>query len=528
MTPAQKSAVEKYRSDKGSAALELEIEVKQTRESLKKSETAKKSADAKTVTDYDDEVGFLYDSDFDDRGRLQKKLEPHPVVSASFSEFSGTKFRIVLCMETNSSVPAGYFVSGSVPYAIVSANIVPAVIGFDFRKDIGLYAFGPNGGRLVRDACQTDMSGAPAVFSPQTTKLALMPDVVVSFEKEKTYSDDPVVLRADGEKLRIRRDSDSDLIIPSASLSNPFSFFSAADDSRQITAVLMKSADEKLLDPIVPIKIDPGLIPSWNSKNWRSRDFELFEWDRFPGILYFDTADYEVQDDLFRRLAYFVEKTGYRGTLVSDEELAGKHGYNAHDYSASSLARFFNEAETSSFPLNKRERQLEQILIKNRVIVQHKNGTISEGKGAVISISQESPLYLRITFIAHEGWHGLYFTDSDFKNAIASIYYTMDPQTLAFLIKYFQITPTLNYDVNDDDLMKNEFMAYMLQRPLSQTQKYFVDMASREHSQWGAKKEADYIIKTNASGFCSAASMLNDYVAGRWGLAAGRVWEISR
>jgi hypothetical protein len=150
------------------------------------------------------------------------------------------------------------------------------------------------------------------------------------------------------------------------------------------------------------------------------------------------------------------------------------------------------------------------------------------GSGGVISISQESPDYLRTTFIAHEGWHGIFFIDEEFRNTVASIYYTIDPQTLAYLRRYFQVTPSLNYDVNDDYLMKNEFMAYMLQRPLAVTASYFVDMAKREHSQQLAKREADYIIETGASGFEGAARLLDEYVSDRWNLDAGRVWLISR
>ena len=90
------------------------------------------------------------------------------------------------------------------------------------------------------------------------------------------------------------------------------------------------------------------------------------------------------------------------------------------------------------------------------------------------------------------------------------------------------MTPTLNYDVRDDYLMKNEFMAYLLQQPVSSTATYFVNMAKREHSQQMAKFEADYIIETAGSGFESAASLLDEYVSDRWNLNAGRVWLITR
>ena len=171
---------------------------------------------------------------------------------------------------------------------------------------------------------------------------------------------------------------------------------------------------------------------------------------------------------------------------------------------------------------------LKEILAYNGVIKIASNGEVTAGRGAAISISQESPIYQRTTLLAHEGWHGIYFSDEDFRNTVASIYYTIDPNTLAYLRNYFRVTPTLNYDVNDDYLMKNEFMAYMLQQSVQQTASYFVNRAHGRHSQDLIKKDADYIINTEGSGFESASRLLDEYVSDRWNLNAGRVWMITR
>ena len=230
-------------------------------------------------------------------------------------------------------------------------------------------------------------------------------------------------------------------------------------------------------------------------------------------------------------LPFFVEKKGYRGKLLSDEFLNGKHGYNAHDYRAKDLALFFETAKKENFPLNQKECLLQEILLKNGVIVLNENGSITEGKGAVISISRESPDYLRNTFVAHEGWHGIYFVDEDFRNIVSSVYYSLmacDPLALEFLVRYFEVTPSLNYDTSDEYLLKNEFMAYMLQRPVTQIEKYYVDMAKRDHAQSKMKELADYIIETSAQSFVGSAGMLEDYVLSRWNLSGGRVWLLSR
>ncbi len=100
------------------------------------------------------------------------------------------------------------------------------------------------------------------------------------------------------------------------------------------TSFPVRSLRLAFLPPDAPIPADPGTILTWDRSQWRRPDFELFSWDRYPGVLIFDTASYNVQDDLFNRLAFFVEKAGHVGTIPSPASLAGLHGYNAHDYQA--------------------------------------------------------------------------------------------------------------------------------------------------------------------------------------------------
>ena len=76
-----------------------------------------------------------------------------------------------------------------------------------------------------------------------------------------------------------------------------------------------------------PIPADPGTMLSWDRSAWRRPDFEVFSWDRFPHVLILDTASYEVQDGLFNRLAFFVEKAGHAGKIEPPAALTGIHGY---------------------------------------------------------------------------------------------------------------------------------------------------------------------------------------------------------
>ena len=78
----------------------------------------------------------------------------------------------------------------------------------------------------------------------------------------------------------------------------------------------------------------------------------LFSWSAYPDIIVFDTADYETQamTRLFKRLAFFVEKRGFRGRLLqADEELARSPRVERHNYRPEGrLSAFFTQAEAEA------------------------------------------------------------------------------------------------------------------------------------------------------------------------------------
>ena len=508
-TSDQKGAIQNFFEKNGDASLLIQLTPLKVRTS---------EADENGALSF----GFFYES-----AERTTEIQGVPVVTDMLAKYNGASFALSFCFSRENGVPEGFFVKSASKVRIDSAQILRAFVGHDFSGEVPVFAFAPNGGA---NNGTDDFRGASLAFNSINSREGLMPTITVKFRD--TAGSQKIAFG--GEVLSIRRNN-APVEIPTAALKFPFSLVTYPDEEQYPTSVLLTASDKNLLsfasgkkNVLSPIRVDPGLIMKWSRNNWRGNDYELFEWDRFPGVLFFDILTYAVQDDFFRRLAFFVEKAGYKGRLLSDKELSGKHGYNAHDYKADDLARFFEKARLENFPLNDKELLLKEILAYNGVIKIAGNGEISAGQGAAISISQESSLYLRNTFIAHEGWHGIFFIDEEFRNAVASIYYTIDPQTLAYLRKYFQVTPTLNYDVRDDYLMKNEFMAYLLQQPVSSTATYFVNMAKREHSQQMAKREADYIINTAGIGFESAATLLDEYVSDRWNLNAGRVWLISR
>jgi hypothetical protein len=276
-----------------------------------------------------------------------------------------------------------------------------------------------------------------------------------------------------------------------------------------------------------PIAADPGLILAWPRERWRGSRYELFRWDRFPSLLIFDTADYAVQDRMFKRLAFFTEKAGFRGRLAGDAEIAALHGWNAHDYRAQDIARFFDAARAADFPLLPEERELERLLLAEGVIRRAGNGGIEGGEGGVISVSRQSPEYLRARFMVHECFHGLFFIDEDFRAFSRQRWERLPAAAKRFITSYFGYQ---QYDITDDYLMVNEFMAYILQQPVSQAGYYFgenlpgvIDNSPWRRTVLPPKDAASGSWPALAEAFTREAEAFSAYVNRRWGLAAGRV-----
>jgi hypothetical protein len=283
-------------------------------------------------------------------------------------------------------------------------------------------------------------------------------------------------------------------------------------------------------EPARPVIADTGFILKYPQDKWRNKDFEIFFWESFPNILIFDTASYESQDKFFKRIAFFAEKKGFKGRLARDEEIADLHGWNAHDYNAETLARFFDIAKKSSFPLLDEEHALREILIETNIIKNNAGG-FSAGSGAVISISRESPEYLRNTFMTHEAFHGIFFIDADFREFCKQRWDNLDRTAKRFITSYFDFQ---QYDINDSYLVLNEFMAHCLQQGVSASGKYFGEsIAGRlyEKSPW---RRAALPLRDEEAGnwpeladsFKRETAAFSEYASMRWGLAAGRVWRV--
>ncbi len=209
-----------------------------------------------------------------------------------------------------------------------------------------------------------------------------------------------------------------------------------------------------------PIPADPGAILTWDRASWRRTDFEVFSWDRFPSVLIFDTASYAVQDDLFNRLAFFVEKAGYTGAIESPASLRGIHGYNAHDYRADDLARFFDAAAKQGIRLTPGEEELARLLVQNAILRKTDAG-FTAGEGSVISISRSSAPVLRNLLITHECFHGAFFTLPGFRSAVQSEWASLSAVEKQVWLGFLA---SRGYDTSDSYLVVNEFQSYLLQQ----------------------------------------------------------------
>lgn len=478
------------------------------------------------------EFGFLYDTD----GKLSVG---NNIVKGDFAQLvhrGKDAVSVSICICDANNVPSGFFVHGTLPYELAEIRIVDMKIGWDRSSSIELYAFGVNGGDISNVSAKKFDTAEGSVLFPSDKNFPV-PKVIVKLKPAKTIgtlnNQETLTIYYGKEKFSVRRSySQNSFTLQLAGLKSDYDMLEFAEPAEIVSVML--SGNEKKLNAdnkgrvYYPLVTDLGLIVKWPQQKWRTQDYELFEWEEIPNVLFFDFADYEVQNDFLTRLAYFVEKAGYRGTLVSDDFIATHHGYNAHDYKAKDLAEFFTTASLQDFQLKPRELLLRDILVKNNVIIEEKDGAYSEGKGAVISISRQSPENLRWQFLAHESWHGIFFTNEAFRHKVSLIYNAFDDTSLEFIKTFWETQNGLNYDRNDDYLMRNEFMAYIMQQRFSAIGDYFVSLAKRNSVNQFEPELAAYIRDTQASEFVAAGKELNDYAFNNFGFAAGRVHLISR
>ena len=223
-----------------------------------------------------------------------------------------------------------------------------------------------------------------------------------------------------------------------------------------------------------PVTADLSHIVAAREGPLSAEAFSIYRWDRFPTVLILDMADFEAQNRMFSRLAFYLEKVGFRGRLLTNAQLKGKHGWNAHDYGAEGLAAFFEAADRAHFRLNPEELLLEDIALREGILLRT-GGSVAAGQGGVLSISRASSLYERRLLLAHESYHGVFFASPEYQRFCFDLWDAATADERRFMVALLAV---LGYDSSDRYLSVNEFQAYLLQQPSSMAAAYFRRVAS--------------------------------------------------
>ena len=263
--------------------------------------------------------------------------------------------------------------------------------------------------------------------------------------------------------------------------------------------------------PRADLPVDPKTLIAWTEASWRNPRREWFSWSG-TSVLVLLSRDYRVQDDYLKRLAFYVEKTGFRGQLITDEAMAGLHGWNAHDYSAPDMARFFTEAASGGFALNASETELRERLIAAGILVPRGQASWEAGTGALVGISQQSPPALRRVLFVHEAFHGLYYTSPEFRQGVLTAWEALSEQARRAFRAFLASS---DYDPSFEALMVNEFQAYVLQRSAAEWPAFFRERV--------LAKVPPQDVQAWLTEFLAAARTLDALVARLYGLKSGEV-----
>lgn len=236
-----------------------------------------------------------------------------------------------------------------------------------------------------------------------------------------------------------------------------------------------------------PIPADFGTIIAYDRSWWRQHDYELFSWSLVPSVIVIDFRSLEVQSRYLKRLAFFVEKQGYAGRLWTNEQLAGLHGWNAHDYRPNDLARFFTQALRSGFVLNREEQVLRSLLLANGLIVRVPGG-YRPGRGAIISFADTGSFELRRILLTHEGYHGIFFTHPTYRNRVFALWVAAGAEERQLFRHFLR---SKGYDITNEYLVANEFAAYLMQQPTAEADSYFrAQFPAEPAGRWSASELA--------------------------------------
>ncbi len=276
--------------------------------------------------------------------------------------------------------------------------------------------------------------------------------------------------------------------------------------------------------PVNPLPADLREIIFSGTDGWRYSDFEIYTWESFPSILVFDILNYDIQSTMFKRLSYFVEKKGFTGEIHSFADLTGKGDWNAHNYLSRDLASFFTLAESKGILLTSGERNLREILLTNGIISKGRNGRYTgNGYSGIITVSQESRTYLRSLLLNHEGYHGLFYAVPGLKELVYREWEKLVPEAREIWIDYLRTSVNWNYDYENQYLLKNELLGYLMQQ--QDFSRYFDGMMLPRILKQCPEKADYYVSKQDSirESLVTMAGVIDEFLGTGYNLEAGNL-----
>jgi hypothetical protein len=209
---------------------------------------------------------------------------------------------------------------------------------------------------------------------------------------------------------------------------------------------------------------------------------DFFQLKSNPNVYLLDFTTLEEQGYTMNRIALLIEASNApKNRVVNDAEMSvliaetqqnSATLYHGHDMKLVSLARFFNLANTSDIQLNQYEKKLQQMLLMYGLLKKTSGKFEAEENKALVTVSQlqkDDPAtvqdetinqFMRQYIVQHELSHGEYFTNQHY----AQYCYEFWKNSLTELQKeaFREYLGNKYYDKNREDLMINEFQAYLI------------------------------------------------------------------
>ncbi len=226
----------------------------------------------------------------------------------------------------------------------------------------------------------------------------------------------------------------------------------------------------KLWSHALPLSVEDMLF--WKSSlhtDIGNGDGDVFRWSAYPSAVVLVFKSNAVQAQYLKRLAFFVEKKGTRGSLLTQAALQARKGWGAHDYKADDLARFFEAARLQNVTLTLKEYALKKLLL-DLGILQYKEprsaetdiarSAVTHAVGTISTISRSYSQALQKTLLTHELLHAWFFTDARLRDVVNEQWVQSSP---ALKKAWKAFLARKGYDSNFEYLVQNEFFAYLLQ-----------------------------------------------------------------